>query len=87
CLLAPLIAILALSFTTRINQAFVLPVACAGLMATEIIGTAALASLSWIGVVPMLAFLVVMAAVLALAMAVLIVSRSSAVARPGLSRS
>lgn len=87
CLLAPLIAILALSFTTRLNQAFVLPIACAGLMATEIIGTAALASLSWIGVAPMLAFLVVMATVLALAMATLVVTRSSAVARPGLSRS
>ncbi len=87
CLLAPLIAILALSFTTRLNQAFVLPIACAGLMATEIIGTAALAGLSWIGVAPMLAFLIVMATVLTLAMAALVVTRSSAVARPGLSRS
>ncbi|WP_170181958.1 LptF/LptG family permease [Phreatobacter stygius] len=87
CLLAPLIAILALSFTTRLNQAFVLPLACAGLMATEIVGTAALAGVTWIGVVPMLAFLIIMATGLTLAMASLVAARSSAVARPGLGRS
>lgn len=93
CLLAPLIAILALSFTTRFNQAFVLPLACAGLMATEIVGTVALGGLAAPGgplggsVPAMLAFLAVMAALLAYAMTRFAALRSSAIARPGLSRS
>ncbi|CEJ10509.1 putative permease YjgP/YjgQ family protein [bacterium YEK0313] len=93
CLLAPLIAILALSFTTRFNQAFVLPLACAGLMATEIVGTVALGGLAAPGgplggsVLAMLAFLAVMAALLAYAMTRFAALRSSAIARPGLSRS
>ena len=87
CLLAPLIALIALSWTTRANQAFILPLACAGLMATEIIGTAALGTLAGTGLVPTLVLLVIFAATLTLALSGIAASRSSAIARPGLGRS
>jgi lipopolysaccharide export system permease protein len=87
CLLAPLIALLALSFTTRFNQAFVLPVACAGLMATEIFGTAALTGILKIGLWPMLAFILGGALAIGAGLVTLVAMRSSSIARPGLSRS
>lgn len=87
CLLAPLIALIALSFTTRANQAFVLPLACAGLMATEIVGTAALSGLMWIGTWPMVAFIVTGALGISAGLIATIAFRSSSVARPGLGRS
>jgi lipopolysaccharide export LptBFGC system permease protein LptF len=87
CLLAPLIALIALSWTTRANQAFVLPLACAGLMATEILGNAALAGLGGLSLISTLAVLVAIAAGLTLTLAAIVASRSSAIARPGLGRS
>lgn len=87
CLLAPLIAILALSFTTRANQAFVLPLACAGLMATEIFGTAALARIMWVGTAGSVAFIVTGGIAIGVGLALAVTRRSSAIARPGLGRS
>ncbi len=87
CLLAPLIALLALSFTTRANQAFVLPIACAGLMATEIFGTTALAGALWLGPWLMMAAIVVGALAIGGLLVTAIAIRSSAVARPALGRS
>lgn len=87
CLLAPLIALAALSFTTRGNQAFVLPLACAGLMATEIVGTAALTGVLWIGTWPMLLFIATGGLAIGAGLIALVATRSSSVARPGLGRS
>ncbi|MFN3855054.1 MAG: LptF/LptG family permease [Phreatobacter sp.] len=87
CLIAPLIAILALSFTTRANQAFVLPLACAGLMATEIFGTAALARIMWIGAAGSIGFIVTGGILIGVMLALAVTRRSSAIARPGLGRS
>ncbi len=87
CLLAPLIAILALSFTTRANQAFVLPLACAGLMVTEIVGTAALARIMWIGVAGSIGFIVAGGILIGVLLALSLTRRSSEIARPGLGRS
>ncbi len=87
CLLAPLIALLALSFTTRANQAFVLPLACAGLMATEIAGTSVLAGVLSAGLVPVLALVIGGGIVIGAGLILAVALRSSAVARPGLGRS
>jgi lipopolysaccharide export system permease protein len=87
CLLAPLIALLALSFTTRANQAFVLPIACAGLMATEIFGTTALAGALGLGTWLMMAVIVTGALGIGGLLVAAIAIRSSAVARPALGRS
>lgn len=87
CLIAPLIALIAVSWTTRLNQALILPVACAGLMATEIVGTAAFGSVPGIGVVGTLGVMLAATAALTLSLAAVAASRSSAIARPGLGRS
>ena len=86
CVIAPLIALLALSFTTRANQAFVLPLACAGLMAAEIVGTMVLASASSTGLAGVLAVLFAGGLVLGAGLTVAVALRSSAIARPGLGR-
>lgn len=86
CLIAPLIALLALSFTTRANQATVLPIACAALMVTEIVGTSVLSSVLWIGVVPLLAIVAVGSMVLGVGLVAAVALRSSSIARPGLGR-
>ncbi|MCZ8313840.1 LptF/LptG family permease [Phreatobacter sp.] len=87
CLLAPLIALLALSFTTRANQAFVLPIACAGLMATEIAGTSVLAGVLSAGLWPVLALVIGGGVAIGAGLILAVALRSSAVARPGLGRS
>ncbi|WP_296575669.1 LptF/LptG family permease [Phreatobacter sp.] len=87
CLIAPLIALLALSFTTRANQAFVLPLACAGLMAMEIAGTSVLAGLLWMGLWPVLLLVAGGGLAIGSALITAVALRSSAIARPGLSRS
>ncbi len=87
CLLAPLIALLALSFTTRANQAFVLPLACAGLMATEIFGTTALSRFLAVGPWTMMAIILAGALAIGAFLVTVIAIRSSAVARPALGRS
>ncbi len=87
CLFAPLIALIALSFTTRANQAFVLPVACAGLMVTEIIGTSVLSGVLEAGIVPVLAVVLGGAVLIGAGLVAIVALRSSAVARPGLGRS
>ncbi len=86
CVIAPLIALLALSFTTRANQAIVLPVACAGLMATEIIGTMVLSSVSSAGLSGVLALLFAGGLFLGGCLTAAVALRSSAIARPGLGR-
>ncbi len=86
CVIAPLIALLALSFTTRANQAFVLPLACAGLMAAEIVGTMVLSSASSAGLAGVLAVLFAGGLVLGTCLTVAVALRSSAIARPGLGR-
>jgi lipopolysaccharide export LptBFGC system permease protein LptF len=87
CLIAPLIALLALSFTTRANQAFVLPLACAGLMTMEIAGTSVLAGLLWMGLWPVLLLVAGGGLAIGSALITAVALRSSAIARPGLSRS
>lgn len=87
CLLAPLIALVALSFTTRANQAFVLPLACGGLMATEIVGTAALSGVLWIGPWLTVGFIAAGGLSIGAGLTILVALRSSSVARPGLGRS
>jgi len=86
CVIAPLIALLALSFTTRANQAIVLPVACAALMATEIIGTTVLSSASTTGLPGLLALLFAGGLFLGGCLTVAVALRSSAISRPGLGR-
>lgn len=87
CLLAPLIALLALSITSRANQAFVLPLACAGLMATEILGTTALSRILAVGPWGMMAIILAGAMAIGAFLVTMIAIRSSAVARPALGRS
>jgi lipopolysaccharide export system permease protein len=86
CLLAPLIALLALSFTNRANQALVLPFACAGLMATEIFGTTALSRFLVVGPGAMMAIILVGALAIGAFLITVIAIRSSSIARPALGR-
>lgn len=87
CLIAPLIALLALSFTSRLNQAFILPLACAGLMATEIVGTSVLSGLVWLGLMPLLAIVLGGGVAIGMLLVAAVALRSATVARPGLGRS
>jgi lipopolysaccharide export LptBFGC system permease protein LptF len=87
CLIAPLIALLALSFTTRANQAFVLPLACAGLMTMEIAGTSVLTGVLPAGLWPVLSLVAAGGLAIGVGLVVAVALRSSAIARPGLSRS
>ncbi|KAF0119787.1 MAG: putative permease [Xanthobacteraceae bacterium] len=86
CVIAPLIALLALSFTTRANQAIVLPVACAALMATEIIGTTVLSSAAATSLPGVLTLLFAGGLALGGCLTIAVALRSSAIARPGLGR-
>ncbi len=87
CLMAPLIGLLALSFTNRANQAFVLPIACAGLMTIEIAGTTALGSGLGLGMGTIMGLLLCGGMAIGAALVASVALRSSAIARPGLGRS
>jgi lipopolysaccharide export LptBFGC system permease protein LptF len=85
CLIAPLLAMLAVVFTTRGSQAFALPVACAFLMCLELGGSAAAKLLAPAGDVVVLLVLSGAAALMMIVLAMRTLANQHAIIRPALS--
>jgi hypothetical protein len=86
CLIAPLIAAVALARTTRATQTFAFPVACLVLMAIDLAGGAAVKALAPSGTAMALAVPFGIALALALAMAATVMRMQHAVVKPALGR-
>lgn len=87
CLVAPLIAVLALSFTRRGTRSFVLPLACAAIMIVDLTWTTIAETLAQLGLPVALAILLTSAALLGGLLFKLSKARENAIIKPALSRS
>jgi len=87
CLMAPLMAMLALGFTDRRTRSFVLPIACAGIMIVDLTWAAIAETFAGSGLLLMLAILALNAVMLGGSLFLLSRGRELHIIKPALARS
>jgi lipopolysaccharide export LptBFGC system permease protein LptF len=86
CLIAPLLALVALTFTTARAQAFAMPLACGGLMVLDLLIVAAVKSISAFGFIWVLVLPLAIGGTSLIALIYFTLLRQHAVVKPGLGR-
>lgn len=87
CLITPLVAGLALAFTNRNSQPFILPVFCAGLMALDIAASTAVKNVAGLGLSTMITTLLAITTLLIIVVIKLTLNRQNQLIGPALARS